>query len=485
MRDMKTDDDIFRPALDETPWLAGPQTATGRVATWFFVIGSISHLLLGDAWQDEWLMANLIYCVGLAFLAWRGAAVGWALCVVGLLAPLLFLRDILTQSMILVFWSTTAALGLGYDGFRRSDADEPVDHTGEWTMLSVFRGVTVATYILAGFHKLNHDFLNPTYSCANYGMVELLEYWNVSADVPPGWLTAAAPALVLIAELGIPALHLVGRRHLAWPLAVFFHIPLTLTMAPAFAFVMFAGHAAFATREDIEQMRQMARWKFGAAALLAVACVAVSKTLHGDIPEWTLLLRHWWLWALGFGLLFAFPPWRWDVWSPQSEQPDSRTRGARYLAGICVALFVLNGLTPYIGIQYQHAGAMVSNLRIDEGCWNHTLIPESVRLTDDYIRVDEVYFREPGQNREYEQIVERQLWSPPQLRQMRRNWCHPGARPFYLKGTFRGREFVIEDLCSHEPLPFDDAGMFGVEVFGDYLRFQKNLQRECPQACIH
>jgi hypothetical protein len=128
---------------------------------------------------------------------------------------------------------------------------------------------------------------------------------------------------------------------------------------------------------------------------------------------------------------------------------------------------------------------MVSNLRIDKGCWNHVVVPEQVRLTDDYIRVDEVYFGAPGRNDEYEDIVVRQLWSPPQIRQMRRNWCHPDARPFYLRGEFRGRDFLIEDLCDGKPLPFEDAGMFGVEVFGDYLRFQKNLERECPQACIH
>ena len=55
--------------------------------TWVFIIGSVCHLLLGDAWQGEWLMANLIYALGLAsLLAWRGAAVGWAFCAVGLLA---------------------------------------------------------------------------------------------------------------------------------------------------------------------------------------------------------------------------------------------------------------------------------------------------------------------------------------------------------------------------------------------------------------
>jgi hypothetical protein len=146
---------------------------------------------------------------------------------------------------------------------------------------------------------------------------------------------------------------------------------------------------------------------------------------------------------------------------------------------------MLNGLTPYLGVQYRHTAAMVSNLRIDRGCWNSLVFPESMRLTDDYIRVDEVHFGTPGRIPEYETIVREQLWSPPRIRQMRRKWCREQIRPFYMRGRFRDREWVIEDLCASEELPFEDAGVFGVEIFGDYLRFQKNLERECPQACIH
>jgi hypothetical protein len=486
---MRIDDDIFRPALDENLLLAGPQTATGRVVTWMFIIGSVSHLLLGDAWQGEWLMANLIYVAGLVLLAWRGAVAGWMLCAIGLLAPLLFMRDILTQSMIMLFWSLVACVGLGYDAYQRGEQDpskRPDDGgLGEWVMLDAFRGITIATYLLAAFHKFNHDFLNPTFSCANYGLVELVDYWGFSEAIIPGWLAAAAPALVLAAEVSIPMLHLVGRRHLAWLVAVLFHIPLTLTMAPAFAYVMFAGHAAFLTSGDLRRIRDAARSKYILAAALGAVFTAASIWLHGEARDWTFVVREWWIWTLAVGLLAVFPLWSRQIWRPGDEQPASPSGRARMWAGVAIALFVLNGLTPYLGIQYQHAGAMVSNLRIDKGCWNHVVVPEQVRLTDDYIRVDEVYFGAPGRNDEYEDIVVRQLWSPPQIRQMRRNWCHPDARPFYLRGEFRGRDFLIEDLCDGKPLPFEDAGMFGVEVFGDYLRFQKNLERECPQACIH
>ena len=110
-----------------------------------------------------------------------------------------------------------------------------------------------------------------------------------------------------------------------------------------------------------------------------------------------------------------------------------------------------------------------------------------MRLTDDYIRVNSVYFHHPGHDPEYEQLLTQQLWSPPQLRQMQRNWCAPHNRPFFLQGTFKNRTFTIEDLCALQPheLPFKDAGILNLELFPDALHFQKNLQRACPQKCIH
>ena len=86
---------------------------------------------------------------------------------------------------------------------------------------------------------------------------------------------------------------------------------------------------------------------------------------------------------------------------------------------------------------------------------------------------------------EYEQIVLEQLWSPPQILQMRRNWCRDETRPFHISGTFRDRRFTVEDVCIEQPLPFPDDGMFDRSVFPDFLRYQKNLMKECPQRCIH
>ncbi len=481
--------------------LYGPSSAVARVVTWVFVFASACHLWLADAWQLEWLLADLIYLAGLALLCWRGAALGWLLSALGLLIPLLFHRDQLTQSVILLVISSSAGLGLIADGLRATRPGSAPDRlqtpqgpmsAGEWTFLGVAKGVTVITYLLAVLHKVNREYLDLDYSCAVYGTEKLFNYWGLPFDALPASVLALTPWMVLAAEGSIAVLHLFGRRRLAWLVAVGFHIPLTLTMAPAFVFVMLVGHAAFMRPADLEHLSGLLRRRWLTTGVAATVLTTVSLLGHQNLPEWTMIPREWLLWVLFVALSVL------QLSGAKASVPSKRRQGrrrsgspkppltAKAAVAFAVGFFLLNGLTPYLGVQFQHAGAMVSNLRIDEGCWNSLVFPESVRLTDDYVRIEEVYYDEPGRLPEYEAIVLDQLWSPPQIRQMRRNWCKPRLRPFYMRGTFRGREFVIEDVCdTDKALPFPDDGIFGVELFKDYLRFQKNLDRECPQTCIH
>lgn len=454
----------FRPRGWVQVLFRGSRDPRYRLVVWCFAVGSLSHLWLADAWQWDWLPANVVYAVGVAILLVSGGSIGWIACAVGLAIPLLFLRDQLTQSVFLLAVSVAGA------GFIIADAPRRKIDSFLWCL----RGLTIALYAIAVFHKLNAQFLDPATSCANYGMAKLFRYYQLD-PAAFGWLEPAHPWIALGFELAIPLAYLLGRSHVARIVAIVFHIPLTLTMAPAFAFVMMTGHAAFVTDEERralwDGLRRHARW----LAVAAVSTTAVSLAAHGAIPEPLMIPREALLWLMLFWFAVVRPP------------RPRRGRSGRSAPGIViVGAFLLNGATPYLGVQYQHTGAMLSNLRIDEGCWNHVLVGEWARLTDDYVRVEEVHFREPGHVEEYERIVLDQLWSPPQIRQMRRNWCRPEVRPFTMRGTFRDREWRITDLCDQEEAwPFTDDGLLGVEVFGDFLRYQKNLQRECPQECIH
>lgn len=451
--------------------LAAPDERLWRAMARAYALACLCHLLIADAWQLSWLAADLVLLSGALILVWRACALGYLLALPGLLYPLLFLRDQLTQSVLLALFAASAALALllPRTSWRQARAS--------------WRLITTSTYTVATLHKLNRDFFDPQVSCATYGFDEVLRYWQL----PPAWLTdhaalaTALPYVIVLTEASIALLYLLRLRRLNWLLILLFHLPLTLVMAPAFVFVMLAGHSAFLEESDLDHARAWLLAPRRAAGLLLVASLATALSLWraSVLPEWSMWPRELLIWLL-IALCLTFGA------AILARAP----RQARALHGLPIAmgfLFWINALSPYSGRQYQHAGAMLSNLRIDAGCWNSLILPEAARSTDDYIRVDEVYFGEPGRDPEYEAVLRDHLWSPPQLRQMQRNWCAPSRRPFALRGTWRGAPLHIEDLCSAPPeaLPFSADGIFGVELFPDALRFQKNLARACPQRCIH
>ena len=463
-------------------WVRLPPQGTARVHLGAFTLAVWAHLWLGDAWNTQWLPFNLLLASGtLALWVRASAPAAWLLCGAGLLGPLLFERDQLTQSALMLTMSAAMFLATA-----RAHSKTPLRHRYN-AALGSWQGVTIATYLWAGLHKLNRDFLNPHTSCAQYGWDKLVDYWHLGVSLPQA-LDPWMPWAVILTELGIALGLLLGLQRFVWPLAVAFHIPLTVTMAPAFALVMASGHVSFLTREDLRDYAHTLRAHKVWIALGASAALAGSLWLHAKAPPWDMILKEWLLWAVGALCVLTL-----CTRGPGRLRPgvqvllQTKTRWPLKLLSVFGGLAILlNGLTPYLGIQYQHTGAMLSNMRIDRGCWNTYLLPESVRVQEEYIRFEHAQMGTNGTREEYEQTLTTQLWSAPQLRQIQRNWCAPHNRPIRVEGTWRGAPFAFEDLCDPAiNAHFGAAGMWGVNLFPDFLRFQKNLKRQCPQACIH
>lgn len=478
----------------DRPWRAmvdAPRHATLRLIAIAYVIAGLCHLWLADAWQLEWLPGNIAFVAGLAILLFRPCALAFALCAVGKLLPLLFARDHLTQSLLLMLVGGGGATFLGLRAYlatwpnrlRRFDPPYGSISAPLWAFFEWVCLLTIVTYAAAAFHKLNRDFFDPDVSCAVYGLDKLGDYYGIGEVAPDGEVAVAIAVAVVAVEAGIAALYVLRRRRLALITALIFHIPLTLTVAPAFAFAMLVGHAAFVRPADIEVAKRFVGRHAAVVAAAAALITAVSTALGGlPFDDWTMVPRIWLLWVLLL-VAVAARPWRPET---PSAQRWHRAMWPRIIAWIAAIFFALHTLTPYLGIRFQHTAAMVSNLRIDDGCFNHLVVPESLRIEDRYIRIDEVYFVEPGALEKYENIARDQLWNGPMIDQMRHNWCRDDLRPFYLAGTYRGRSFEIDDLCADElAWPFGDDALFGVQLFSDHLRFQRNLPRECPQICIH
>jgi len=439
-----------------------------------------------EATQASWFVPMALLTLGSGLLAWRGGRFAWLLCLVGLLWPLLFLGDWLTQTVVMAL---IALAGVASDRERPSHSvarvagvespDVPCPAPALW--VDVAHRVCACVYLVAVFHKLNGGFFDGEISCAAHGFRQLGAAWPPMGAVSlPTWMLVWATVAVEV----VIGLGLWFRRPLATALAAAFHIPLTLALAPAFAFVMAIGHtAALATRPVLVRPRRRTVLPIFAGGLTC----SLALWLTGAAPLGALKAG-----ALAGGAAFAI--WAtyalWAHRAAQGARLPTAPRVQRWSIAL-VALFVVFSLSPYTGLHVQHSGAMLSNLRVDDGCWNHFLVPEWVRIYEPYVRVEEAYIgrasaAEPARFADTEALLLGQLWSPHALRRMRVTWCNPSARPLRMRLTFEGDELYIPDLCADDLVIPVERGRFYVRAwFPRLLRVQKNLPRACVSACVH
>ena len=108
--------------------------------------------------------------------------------------------------------------------------------------------------------------------------------------------------------------------------------------------------------------------------------------------------------------------------------------------GVLCLLYALHALSPYLGVEVQHSGAMLSNLRVDPSCHNSLIFP--AWGWDPYVYIDEASLGAAHRPRRVE-ALRAQLWSVTAVRAMRESWCAPHTRPLRLAGRWGGRAFVI------------------------------------------
>ena len=412
-----------------------------RLCARAYALGVIAHLTLPDAMQWSWLPANVILLVGalgVAFAPIRFALFAWSACAMGLAWPLLFLGDQLTQSAFLL---TVALAGISCT----------VRHRGE-AFPACLRALTIGAYLVAAFHKLNADFLDPDLSCATGGMLILAKNWSVPLLA---WAPAMKiwPPLFLAAEIGLlVALHRRPMIGLVWALVM--HIPLTIIFAPSFAFVMAPGWIAFLDRKLAARFVAIAKERWRLALLIGGTFGTISAGLYFRdhwvaYPLWQLKEFTLWI-ALGF-VLVALP----SLFRERAQFD----RSGRALPVFWVCLWLLNGFTPYLGLQFHHAGAMLSNLRADRECWNHVLVPADVQLRDPYLSW-----------RDAPDALRQLLLTRRTTRGQAESLCASGAN-ISIAGDDQDGTFET-DLCA---LPAPKGASL----------FQNELPVACHQQCMH
>ncbi len=455
-------------------WISWPSRALRyRVHVRLYALATLIRLTLPDAVSKAWFPEVLLHWLGALVLLATGSLLGWALCCAAILLELLTLSDQLTQ---------TAYLGLvacGAIGCFVGSAEQR-ERRMHLNLASIVRTLTVGTYFLAAFHKFNRDFLNPAVSCASGGMHVLAEHYASAALANlADW--RLWPYLFLAAECGLVLTAIVRP---AWGAiyAAVLHLPLTIIFAPAFAFTMASGWVTLLSDEELAQLGHSLRLRWRSVLFLAAIPIGLSLGLPPydrwrTDPDWCV--KEGLLWLVLAWLVVAYverrrsgaPPESWfGAWCELEASP-----GARRWAMLAGTLWLLNGFAPYTGLNFQHTGAMLSNLRVDHGCYNHLLIPESFRFREEYIRLDDV--RLDGLTLD-PSAYQSQLYNAELLGPQLRSWCRHGRGAVSLKGSYGTSPFEIADACSQEALPWEPR-------LAHFRRFQRNLSRDCPQACVH
>jgi hypothetical protein len=416
--------------------------------------------------QSSWTWTSLLHWLGVALLLANGCLAGWLACAVATLLPILLLQDQLTQSGYLFVCALAGCLcWLGASG-RSERLDEALPRT--------VRTLTVLVYALAALHKLNRDFFNPAVSCANGGLVVLA---NGAADwLPPSiaesFVSPSWPIVFVVIELSLPVLLLL-RPAIGVTVACVFHVPLTIIFAPGFVFTMMSGWLCFFSTAELRAMGRILRRRWKHIVIAAAIPATLSRALlfsgrWDSDPDW----------CLKEAILWCVLAWLIETLTTRHCRATFQGRGAwleqatSRVHWAVAALFLVNGLTPYAGLQFHRTGAMLSNLRIDDGCNNSFLFPAA---PDPYVRIDRIDF---ANGRAVDGLAERittRLWGPEALHRARLYWCRIHDEPLLVEGTYRGERFSYPDFCASWTRP-PLSGM---------RRFQANLQRHCPQRCIH
>jgi len=454
-------------------WLRRPANSLRfLVYARIYALASALRLTLPDATNAESLMPALAHWLGVLLLLTNGCMAGWALCALGCALSLALLSDQLTQTAFLLSCAL-AALACWPGSARRPTRMER-------DLPAAVRCATISVYGLAVLHKVNRGFLDPEISCANGGLRILarsLESRGLSAvaELLPA-ASGAVPLMYIGVEL-LVALLLVRRPRTGILAAAWLHLPLTIVFAPSFAFSMMSGWICFVSDHDLRGLWRTLRRRF--------ASIVVATTLTGGLSSYLFARGRWQTdpdWCVKELLLWFVALWLLEDWGARRKSAPERTRTSRrgrIIAVTMAAGWTLNGLTPYLGLQFQHTGAMLSNLRIDPGCWNSLWAPESLRRHDPYLRIDSIHVGADRSVPRWAPVAYSKLYTAETLQRAQRQWCARTPHPVRIAGQHGGASFTLDDLCGSQPLPLAEP------ILPGFRAFQVNLGRECAQQCVH
>jgi len=319
------------------------------------------------------------------------------------LADMLFkLPNLVNHAVIMLVANATIVAAAIREAVRRPGM--PIDKGALYeTFAPVVRVGVVIVYFYVVFHKLNWDYLDPTYSAA------VVHYENLAGTLtqlglpsPPLTLWARYAAIygTLIIEGGIPLLLAFRATRIAglW-LGLVFHFMLSVedfydftTVAYALLF-LFAPENFPALLEDWWSRSRLSRIaaRIGGAPIFrtvplpvwlvgAVVVVVTNLNIFDSQTSFRVFKVLWMFYGLAVVVAFAGA-----MHARRTEAVVQRATLFRLpspVFAIFPLIFFLNGASPYLGLKTRSCYSMFSNLRTEGGQTNHLIVPVSAQLAD-------------------------------------------------------------------------------------------------------
>jgi len=353
--------------------------------------------------------------------------------------------------------------------------------------LLVARSIIVIALGFAGLAKLNTDFFDPRYSCTS--LTTRLDDWWVIAQYLP---TKLGPTAVVALELAVPLMLCLMPR-VGILLAVFLGFGIGHIGPTAFNATAIALSLSFLRAGDRGVILRWLRrgWPFLLVAAMILMPLS-SNTYRGDDKPWHVFAAfEAYCFFVAFVALAALSRSirgvlrirstgaAWAAVRAQARPPLPHSRAARALVAAGVAVLLLNGMCPYLGLKFRFSHAMLSNLRVDENRWNHYVMPRwlYLRRHDPFVHVTrvEVGGRPADSN---STRLRPALFRPDEFKK-RCAWQRAQLDDFLIEYSYLGEKYRSEHALS------DNAFWQRLDDLRNPRLIQAELAIDAPQPCRH
>lgn len=303
----------------------------------------------------------------------------------------------------------------------------------------------IAIYFCAGFHKLNRDFFNPEYSCANWLHESIwVQALGVMENLPRP-VEVASPWVAVKLELIAPLLLLfTATRNFTIAILVVFHAYLNLAGFSNFsslAGVLLFGAAIYQKSLDYQKVLFSAR-VIASGSVLAVLFSRYSTSIVGVDSHLSQYIEGVGMnagWLIGFFILL-------NAIRANRYIAVSRITCPR-LTWLAPVLIVLWSSQPYLGLSNAGVLTMFSNLETRSSRCNHLLIDTRITkifpFEEDVVSIISV----AGGPHGYQDVSLAHADIPlVEFLFLSSQWAAMGDYPIRAELRYKGEHFSIDDL---------------------------------------